>query len=203
MKMKKLLVLVLLLAIMISCFTFPTFAAENNDNANILASCSHNFVFSSASSTRLKHNMICTKCGATMQEPCYTKSECYFYKDRETLKCYECDHWDVNIHNYEYQHNGSDSANNRVHIKTCVNESTYHGPCGKTSGTHASCSLEPKMVWRAWKAGSGHIVTQTCSICNYKYTIEYVKPVGHPDYFDVNNNCQYCKMGYPHYMPLA
>ena len=46
----------------------------------------------------------------------------------------------------------------------------------------------------------GHYLTRDCTVCGYHYTIGYFYPSNHPNYFDEENNCQYCQMAYPYYM---
>lgn len=192
--------------LLISCFAFQASAADNNGGTSTLASCAHDFVCSGEyHSGNNEHTYRCTKCTAYQVEPCYNDSPCVNYKNQETLKCEVCNKGTVYIHNYVCKHPTNDTQ--KRHIDTCINDYSamgyMYGLCGKTSGSYVSCTLQAKQVWRGWISGKGHFITQTCSICENQYTVAYLQPAGHPDYFDPDNDCEYCQMGSPYFKPLT
>ena len=203
--MKKIGILLFVALFLMSLFTQAYANAESDTQISpkYVVCTNHSFTkFAGYSSSQNEHTYRCstTGCGAYMVEPCYFSGYCGLYQEAETTSCSKCERGEVSIHDYEMVHNNLDSE--RRHILTCINVDTYGGTgtCDKTRGDYINCALEPTQIWRGYKANHGHILTTTCSVCAFQYNNGYYAPPNHPNYFSVNNDCTYCKMGEPYHV---
>lgn len=204
-KNEKIISFVLTAVLLLSVCLIPAYASNfsTQTNAEIKGTCrNHDFsIFVGYHSDNNQHTYRCSSsgCSAYIVEECYNWDNCTNHQDVETLPCERCGHGTVYIHNYEpYHHlyNGD-----YYHILTCTNTDEYEEfMCGKTSGESVACSLTPTVIWRGFMPNKGHYLTRDCTVCGYHYTIGYFYPSNHPNYFDEENNCQYCQMAYPYYM---
>jgi hypothetical protein len=195
--MKKLICLLISAIMILSCTVISVSAdAAIYDvmlAANTCPNNTHQWEFEGYSAAQNQHTLRCRVCQAYMVESCYNYSFCGYYPDVETLKCEGCNYSDIYIHNYSYQHQvwGDDFT----HILQCTNYSDID-VCYSTKGSEESCALEAVQIWRGWHS-RGHYLTQTCSVCEYQYTIGYFYPVGHSSGTDPD--CSYCQMGEPYH----
>ena len=204
--MKKVISFLLTIAFILSFLTFPAYAEDSNaerlDETRGIC-LNHNFSdFVAYYSASNKHKYNCSNegCTAYIIEECYNTEFCGMHYETETLPCEKCGHGTVYIHNYVATHTMSDATHYHTLRCTNVDPDGFFGECGKTSGAAVECTLEPLQIWRGFLANHGHYLTKTCSVCNYEYNEGHYYPPGHPNYFSVDNNCNYCKQGYPYHM---
>lgn len=201
--MKKFAIAVFTFVFILSVSAMPLYALTGNGGVSTLGTCpNHDFsTFGGYSSSQNQHTYRCPNPGCTsyIVEECYNRSPCCMHQDVETLECQRCSKGKVNIHNYEYQHGTYDSQ--QRHILTCTNSFPEFqvSQCSKTSGDYINCTLLQRQIWRGFMANKGHYLTQTCSECDNQYNVGYHYPNNHPNYFNANNDCEYCKMTAPYH----
>lgn len=191
---------ILLLALLLT----PVYAVGNDSEISVQAKGNclrHDYsVFRGYSSSNNQHTYNCANPGCTsyMVEECYFSEFCGEYPDDERMPCSKCGRGTIYIHNYKPEHGFM--QDDFYHVLSCTNidEENEH-MCYSTKGNEVECTLDTRQIWRGFTPNKGHQLTQTCKICDYSYRVGYYYPQYHPNYFDVNNDCEFCKMGSPYH----
>ena len=200
--MKKIFFSVIFLTFFVSAFSIIAMAAESDVEVQPLAVCTnHDYTdFGGYNQTYNQHTYYCSNdgCNAYEVESCYI-TFCGFYNTQDSAQCERCQKGTLtNIHDYEPVPDTVSSDYKHTYTCTRYDEDLW-AECGKT-GITESCTLGDTYIWRGFVENHGHILTKTCTICNFKRTIGYFYPQGHPNYFSTDNNCTYCQMESPYNM---